>query len=512
MTDQLSRAYNELYQNPILFADYSDPDAIRVGDDFWMIASSFSHAPGLPILHSTDLVHWDLVNHALPRNLPEEHYQTHRAGCGVWAPAIRHHDGLFWIFYPDPDYGIYVITASDPRGEWSTPYLIKAGAGLIDPCPQWDGDKAYLVHGWAKSRAGICNTLTLHEMSLDATKLLDDGTVIIDGDKDTDWNTIEGPKLYKHNGWYWIFAPADGVATGFQAVFRSRSIHGPYEGRNVLHQGSTPVNGPHQGAWVDTPDGEHWFMHFQERQPFGRIVHLQPMSWRADGWPIMGHAPEGTGTGEPVSAYPIPKLPPAPKTVPQSDTFPDGSIGRQWQWQANPSPNWIDYEATKPGLNLACSPRPETNSFWKHGPILLQKLTGPELSACVTLELTSKTIGDATGLILFGYDYFWIGLVRSERGMQLQFRECRDAQDGTPETLVDSTYTEYCQLKLKLESKQEGQCQFSYSIEDEPFTPFGPQIQARESKWVGAKFGIFATNLEGIQTSSTANFQKLTVS
>lgn len=274
------------YRNPVLHADYSDPDAIRVGDDYWMTASSFGHAPGLPILHSRDLVNWTLVDHALPRLVPETHFATPRHGEGVWAPSLRYHDNKFWIFYPDPDFGLYVITATDPRGQWSKPHLLKAGRGMIDSCPLWDDDgRAYLIHGWAKSRAGINNLLTLHEMSPDGLRILDEGTVVIDANLMPGWRTLEGPKLYKRDGWYYVFAPADGVAEGYQAVFRARDIRGPYENRIVLEQGATPINGPHQGAWIETPTGEHWFFHFQEIEAHGRVVHLQPMRWRDDGCP-----------------------------------------------------------------------------------------------------------------------------------------------------------------------------------------------------------------------------------
>src|SRR5262249_30528271 len=123
------------YTNPILHADYSDPDVVRVGADYYMTASSFSHVPGLPILHSNDLVSWTLVGHALPRLVPDDMFRVPQHGKGVWAPAIRHHAGRFWIYYPDPDVGIYVTTAQDPRGPWTAPVLVKGGKGLIDPCP-----------------------------------------------------------------------------------------------------------------------------------------------------------------------------------------------------------------------------------------------------------------------------------------------------------------------------------------------------------------------------------------
>ena len=165
------------YQNPVLFADYSDPDAVRVGSDFYLTASSFPATPGLPILHSKDLVNWTIINHVFAAQPPAGYFSKPRHGQGVWAPAIRHHGGKFWMFYPDPDFGIYVTTATDPASEWSAPFLLEAGKGLIDPCPCWDDDGTfYLIHGWAKSRAGIANLRTLHPLSAD-------GTIIIDANK-----------------------------------------------------------------------------------------------------------------------------------------------------------------------------------------------------------------------------------------------------------------------------------------------------------------------------------------
>src|SRR5205085_9045180 len=266
------------YKNPVLHADYSDPDAIRVGDTYYMTSSSFNSAPGLPLLASRDMVNWELVGHALPNLVPAAHFATPRLGDGVWAPCLRYHDGKFWIFYPDPDFGIYVITAENFAGPWSASRLVLAGKGIIDPTPLWDDDgKAWLLHGWAKSRAGINNMLTLRRMAPDASRMLDEqGETIIDANKIPDYRTLEGPKFYKDGGWYYVFAPAGGVEEGWQAVFRARSIHGPYEVRTVMDQGKSPINGPHQGAWVRAQDGSDWFLHFQDKNAYGRVVHLQP--------------------------------------------------------------------------------------------------------------------------------------------------------------------------------------------------------------------------------------------
>lgn len=496
------------YQNPILYADYSDPDATRVGDDYWLVSSSFGHVPALPILHSRDLVNWTLVNHALPTLVPREHFRTPRHGQGVWAPSIRFHAGKFWIFYPDPDFGLYVITATDPRGAWSEPVLVKSGKGLIDPCPLWDDDgQAYLIHGWAKSRAGINNLLTLHRLSPDGTRVLDEGKVIIDANKLPGWRTLEGPKLYKRAGYYYVFAPAGGVTEGYQAVFRAKNIWGPYENRVVLEQGSTPVNGPHQGAWVDTPRGEHWFLHFQELPAYGRIVHLQPMRWRDDGWPVMGNDPDGDGKGEPVLRHAKPALPTQPLAVPAtSDEFDAPELARQWQWQANPRAEWFSLAAHRGSLRLACVAAPSAASHWLTPQLLLQKFPAPTFTATTTLHFAPQRDGDAAGLMIFGYDYAWLGLIRRDGHTKLVLRTCHAAQkDGNEHELAALETTE-ADVQLRVSVGAGARCTFAFSRDGKTFTPIGPEFQATSSHWVGAKVGLFAATAPGTKSDGCADF------
>ncbi|MDU7472056.1 MAG: glycoside hydrolase 43 family protein [Paenibacillus macerans] len=273
------------YRNPIIFADYSDPDIIAVHDEFYMVSSSFNHMPGLPLLHSRDLVNWTIINHVVP-SFDWPGYDRVQHGKGIWAPSLRYHDGKFWVFFSTPDEGIFMCQAADPFGKWTAPHLVRAAKGWIDPCPFWDEDgQAYLVHAFAFSRSGRKHLLQLFRMAPDGTRLLDEGRIIIDGT--ARHPTLEGPKMYKRGGYYYIFAPAGGVENGWQSVFRARAIDGPYEDKIVLHQGETDVNGPHQGGYVELESGESWFVHFQDKGAYGRIVHLQPMRW-VDDWPVMG--------------------------------------------------------------------------------------------------------------------------------------------------------------------------------------------------------------------------------
>jgi beta-xylosidase len=478
------------YQNPVLHADYSDPDAVRVGDDYWLVSSSFSHVPGLPVLHSRDLVNWSLVAHALPRLVPEDIFLTPQHGNGVWAPAIRYHDGKFWIYYPDPDFGIYVVTATDPRGPWSAPVLVKAGKGLIDPCPLWDDDgKVWLIHGWAKSRAGINNMVSLQRLSDDGRQVMGDAKVIIDGNKLSGYNTLEGPKLYKRNGWYYIFAPAGGVATGWQSVFRARNITGPYEDRIVLGQGKTSVNGPHQGALVDTPSGEWWFLHFQDKAAYGRVVHLQPVVWHDD-WPVIGDDPEGDGKGQPFLTHLKPALPPQPVTVPAtSDEFESPELGLQWQWQANPQPGWFSLTARPGVLRLFAQPVMENNLYLAPH-LLLQKFPAPEFTVTTKLSFAANAGGDSAGLIVFGCDYAWIG-VRADGGQKPVLVVVKSANE---KPVVDEMEFKGVQgpIYLQVTVRTGGLCHFAYSLDGSDFTTIGPEFKASVGRWVGANVGLFA--------------------
>ncbi len=481
------------YRNPVLFADYSDPDAIRVGEDYWLTASSFSHVPGLPILHSRDLVNWSVVNYALLRLTPAEHFSVPRHGAGVWAPSLRFQAGRYWIFYPDPDFGLYVITANDPGGTWSDPVLVKAGRGLIDPCPFWDDDGVgYLIHGWARSRSGIKNRLTLHRLGADHLSLGDDGQVVIDGDAMTGWHTIEGPKLYKRNGYYYVFAPAGGVKDGYQAVFRSRDIRGPYESRVVLAQGRSPVNGPHQGAWVDTPTGENWFLHFQELPAFGRIVHLQPMRWEND-WPVMGQPGVNGGPGEPVATFRKPVAAPTPSTLSERRERLSAIVPTpDWQWQANPQPEWFSVAADGDTWRLSCVPLPAGATLWGAGNLLMRKFAGPAFLASATLELIAAAEGDCAGLVVFGHDYAWLGLRRENGRGRLALHLCPAAHQGGAEKVIASADLGANLVHLCVSVDRHARCQFAYSRDRRNFSPIGPLFQATSSYWVGAKVGVFA--------------------
>ena len=498
---------NGKYKNPVLHADYSDPDAIRVGDDFYMIASSFDGIPGLPVLHSNDLVNWSLVNHALLRQPPFEHFSSTQHGNGVWAPAIRFHHNEFYIYYPDPDFGIYMVKAKNPKDKWSDPVLVAPGKGLIDPCPLWDEDgKVYLAYAYAGSRAGIKSVIAVKELNKTGDKAIDQGVIVYDG-HETD-PTIEGPKVYKRNGYYYLFAPAGGVATGWQLVLRSKNIYGPYERKVVMDQGKTVVNGPHQGAWVNTQTGQDWFLHFQDKFAYGRVVHLQPMKWVKD-WPVIGVDADGDGIGEPVITF---KKPDVGKSYPihtpaESDEFNTNRMGLQWQWQANPAATWSFMN--QGSLRLYTVKMPDSaKNYWDVPNLLLQKFPAEEFMITTKMKFTTnpKLQDERAGLIIMGYSYAGLALKSTKAGLSLISFSTKDAKKGTTQKENEVTLVRQKDIYLRVKVKKGALCQFSYSLDGNVFTDAGQPFTAEEGQWIGAKTGLFATRQTQINDAGYADF------
>lgn len=499
------------YQNPVLYADYSDPDACRVGNDFYMTSSSFNCLPGLQILHSNDLVNWRIIGAAIPYRLtPVSTPERPEHGNRVWAPAIRHHNGEFYIFWGDPDQGVFMTKARDPQEPWTEPVLVKAGQGIIDPCPLWDDDgQVYLVHAYAGSRAQLKSVIAICQLNEEATQAVTPSRIVFDGHEAHP--TCEGPKFYKKGGYYYIFHPAGGVPTGWQVVLRSKNVYGPYECKTVLAQGNTSVNGPHQGAWVDTPTGEDWFLHFQDVGAYGRLVHLQPMKWK-DGWPVIGTDPDGDGCGEPVLSH---RKPDVGRTYPvctpqESDEFDGYTLSPQWQWHANINEKWAYYAGNRGFVRLYSYPVvPQYRNLWDVANLLLQKTPAPNFTATMKLTFspTKQYKGERTGLVVMGMDYAALVLENTASGLTLSQVVCHGADKGQPEQVNASVGlkegTVYLRVKFGCDGRKIVQsegghdllvtCDFSYSTDGRTFSPLGTTFQAREGKWIGAKVGTFCT-------------------
>jgi beta-xylosidase len=503
------------YTNPVINADYSDPDVCvgASGEDYYMTASSFQCTPGLPILHSKDLVNWEIVGYALKElytgdKEKVEHFMKPRHGEGVWAPSIRYHNGEYYIYWGDPDYGVYMVKTKDPAGEWENPVCVIEGKGMIDTTPLWDEDgRCYLVNGWANSRGKFASVLCVRELNKEGTKAISNPVIVFDGNG-TENRTCEGPKFYKRDGWYWIMCPAGGVPTGFQLAMRSKSPYGPYEHKIVLAQGKTNINGPHQGGWVHTKYGEDWFLHFQDKEAYGRVVHLNPVDW-STGWPIMGKK------GEPVTTYKKPKSSSSVVVNPvESDEFNAPVIGKQWEWHAN-----YDEKFGVPtafGTMRIYTYKLSTNwkNLWEVPNLFLQKTPADEFTVTTKLRFTSKADGQMGGLIMMGHNYQALVVKRVGKEFQLLVLSCEDADRGkaqkeeliatlkpTAEDKIDYKpgIHEDIYLRLKVSNAEAGAAHggspkvtFAWSQNGKKFKECDGSYTMKQGKWIGAKFGFVA--------------------
>ena len=522
------------YKNPVINADYSDPDVCRVGNDFYMTSSSFACFPGLQILHSTDLVNWKIIGAALTDDYPvlPEFRGTNldwrkriQHGNYVWAPSIRHHDGWFYIYWGDPDQGLFMTKTQNPADTWSKPVCVKPGKGMIDCCPLWDEDgKAYLSHGCAGSRAGVKSVLFVAPMSADGTTVTGPSRIVYDGHEDQP--TIEGTKFYKRNGYYYIMSPAGGVKYGWQVILRSRNPFGPYEEYVGLAQGKSKINGPHQGAWIDTPSGEDWFLHFQDKHAYGRVVHLQPAKWVND-WLVIGDDSDGDGCGDPVTQWKKPALKATENVQPrEDDEFSATDLGLQWQFEGPYSHYWYFCDANKSKLRLYGIQQPENyTNLADMQNTLMQKFPAENFTVTSKLKFIpnpgNKNKGEEAGFIIKGLDYAAIKFVTTKEGCFMRFVKCKDAMKGgkevveteMPMTLVEQEkpYTQryavddipqprhatqdiYVRAVVKSAGIGNGitsSAQFYYSTDGKKFTKIGSPFTVKEGKWIGAKVGYF---------------------
>lgn len=443
------------YRNPVLNADYSDPDVIRVGSDFYLVASDF-HFVGIQVLHSRDLVNWEIIGQVFHRLTMSPKYDEMQAySQGTWAPSLRWHNGEFYLYVCTPHDGLFMWHTRNPAGPWSEMVTVKAVDAWEDPCPFWDDDgQAYLVH--SRLRAG---PLILHKLSADGTRLLDEGVEIYHGP------VAEGPKFYKRHGWYYISLPEGGVGEGGQTVLRARNIYGPYERREVLPGGS-----PHQGGLVELDNGEAWFIGFKSTGYVGRVCHLLPVRW-ADDWPVFGD------NGHTVEQAKKPTLPSGPILHPQTDDeFDFPALAPQWQWNHNPMPKaWSLTE--RPGwLRLHGRPADEIKLARN---TLTQKLWDETGVIDVKLDFASLTDGQHAGFsFMSGYVFARVG-VRREAGV------CRVEWDG-------GAGPELKGKTLWLRGSYHGdQARLAYSTDGEKFEDTGLAAQLKFSQWKGARVTLY---------------------
>lgn len=481
------------YNNPILNQDYSDPDVIRYKNSYYMVSSSFNHTPGVPVLKSKNLVNWKIINYVFD-SLPFEKYNNVCHGDGAWAPSLRFYNNKFYCIIPFPDEGIYISECTDiDLGDWSDLWCLIEGKGIIDPCPIWTDDKCYLACAFAKSRIGFNSCLGLYEVSLDLKKQISTTyKIIYDGHNNNP--TIEGPKFYFRNKYFYIMAPAGSVKSGWQVCLRSKDIYGPYESKIVLFQDDTLVNGPHQGALIDLPNKEYAFIHFQDKGIFGRVCHLEPVKWIND-WPVCGNIKDDALPGSPVDnhEYLIDKK--SNYKIPLSDDFKDKYLSKIWQTPANKKPNWYYLDN---GLVLNCIYHSDKayNALKLTPNLFLTKIEKEFFSIKTEVILDLKNDGDEIGLCFMGSKYQYICVKRIDGINHLQIKQGYFNQDYDI-VLYDIQYlnNEIC-LMAKFKDGS-----YSYGFNN---IFFKEKYKAYPGRWIGTKYGIYA---RGITLGGSGKFK-----
>jgi beta-xylosidase len=475
------------YTNPIIAADFPDPDVILVDSVYYMVNTTMFTFPGVPVVKSRDLVNWEYCCNAVPRFDLSPCYNLdgcNRYGHGPWATSLRYHNGKFYMLFITLDEGGFLCTASRAEGPWEMRRLPK---GFYDPGLFFDDDgRIYVAHGYSD----------IHITELDANFApKGNDSLVYTGDIR---RGLEGTHVYRIGGYYYLYCTYGGL-DGFQAALRSKNIYGPYEQKVVIRDTTHGVNfGIHQGALVKTQTGEWWTVLFVDNGPFGRFPSLQPVTW-VDGWPMVGV------NGKAVVTYRKPNVGRTypTTTLPTSDDFSATDLGMQWSWNHNPDPTCWSLTERRGFLRLKSAS--VVDSLPKARNTLTQRMFAYysdtlETIASTKMEFSQLQEGDIAGLAVFQAPYAFIGVRRSHgKNYLLMVNNGRIVDslliDGTTiylraTALHGSGAAPYYHGKSVPRS---GRATFSYSTDNRSFTPFGNELQMTFSLriFTGNKFCLF---------------------
>lgn len=476
------------FVNPIRPGDFSDIDAIRVGEDFYAISSTLHVSPGMAVMHSKDLVNWRIISHGVQdvaAIVPNMRWDRMNAyGRGVWAGAIRHHDGKFWIYFGTPDEGIFVTTATDPAGPWEPPHAVWSVKGWDDCCPFWDEDgQGYLVltNFATDPKNGKSYNIHLMKMTPDNRSLVSESDQIIYQSRGS-----EASKLFKHNGIYYHYFSEVKTEGRVPMMNRSKSLAGPWETRQIGHVNKAVDKEPNQGGLIELANGQWWFLTHQGSGDWeGRALALLPVTW-IDGWPIIGNVgADGIGSmvwsaKKPIEGFPV-------LTPGMNDQFDVAKLGEQWEWNHQPrAEKWSLSE--RPGyLRLHAFKSLEGDNLRKVANVISQRVyRARESTVTVKLDLTNLAAGQRAGVCHFARTYSTLGIVQEGTTRTLAFSNNGQMTRG-PAITSDTLY-------LRSTWGAEGVSHYSYSVDGEKFIPFGDAYQLTWGSYRGDRVGVYSYN------------------
>lgn len=472
------------YTNPVINADYPDPDIIRVGKDYYMVSSSFVAMPGIPVCHSRDLINWRIIGHAYdsitfrPQYRMEDEKTAYSRLC--WAPTIRYHEGIYYIGVNIADDGFVMFKSTKPEGPYT---MHKFEKRLYDPGFFIDDDgRKYVTHGKGK--------IYLTRLKDDGTGVLDPndrGTLIITAPEGYG-HLFEGCHTYKRNGWYYVFNPALGY-DGVQMISRSRNLYGPYETKVLIDDDINYAGaGVHQGGYIETAEGESWAYTFQDRDYMGRCLMLYPMKWENE-WPVVG--PEGRA-GKGVVTYRKPAVKGRHKmSYPHhSDSFDKPELAGIWEF--NHVPHKEMWSLTdRPGF-FRIYAQHARGFYWARNS-LTQKVTGPYSTGTVLLDLSGLQEGDFAGNGIMGRIMYQFGVRKKNNSFWLEMRQ---AYRDEGEEVVDSLELKaLSKIYLRTETTKEGATRFHYSLDGREYHRFGPEGVSNFWGFLGIRHALCCYNV-----------------
>lgn len=504
---------NGTFTNPLFYDEFSDPDIIRVDNDFYLTGTTMHCVPGLPVMHSKDLVNWEFLGYVFDRFTFGEEFNLENGkeayGQGIWAPCIRYNKGTFYIFTNINNHGMQVFTAKDPKGPWKHNPI---NAEIYDSSVLFDDDgKIYAVYKY--------NEVHLVELKPDLSGIVEgsERVVIPKG------NAMgEGHHMYKINGKYFIIS-ANYSPMGRMQCARADKPYGPYETVTISTKETMgtqrawwlqnvglgmPVPAPgfkfkmfkpaendfgavplHQGGIVDLPNGDWWGFSMMDFRSIGRTTCLSPVTWK-DGWPYFGI--EGNLGRSPrtwikpnvdVSTTPI-----APYK--RSDDFSGTKLQNVWQWNHNP----VDgkWELNKKHGSLRLHTLPSKDFLWAKN-TLTQRVIGPESSATTLLDASALRQGDFAGLAILNMPYACVGVIRDKQKLTLRFYD-----QYTNKTIEQKLSSSKISLRIA-GNYDEDIAQLSYSIDGNSFLNIGDSIRLpyQLKTFQGSRYALFAYNTEG---------------
>ncbi len=471
------------YLNPIIPSDYSDIDCIRVGDDYYAISSTFQFSPGMTLLHSKDLVNWEICGNIIDDltqigpNLNWSH--MNRYNRGIWAGTLRFHDKRFYLFFGTPDEGYFMTSSPTPQGPWAPLTCLLSEAGWDDCCVMWDdnGEACFVGTHFADGYKTY-----LFRMSPDGKSIDRSSAMLIHSG-----NGREANKLIKVGKWYYLIFSEHKQGIGrYVMARRSLNMFGPYTEEKQLALPSVEAMEPNQGGIILGKDNKWYFLtHHGTGDWSGRIVSLLPVTWIED-WPILGK-PLPNNIGTMAWSGNIPSDDGGNLFLRKSDDFDDENLGPQWQWNYQPRKEMYSLSERPGWLRLkAYTPLKPDNLMLAGNTLTQRTFRKPQNTALVKIDISSMTNGQKSGLCHFSSQHAAIGIVMDGNLRYLEYRVNGKIKRGPA---IEAKY-----IWLKSKWGMDGISHFSYSLDGEQYIPYGDPYQMVWGNYRGDRLGIYCFN------------------